>query len=59
MDYLSKSDVVAQGIRGLIHSGELAPGDVLRQRDLAKRFQVSPTPVRDRTSTRLNSSHRR
>jgi DNA-binding GntR family transcriptional regulator len=47
VDYLSKSDVVAQGIRDLIHSGELAPGDVLRQRDLAKRFQVSPTPVRE------------
>ena len=47
VDYLSKSDVVAQGIRELIHSGDLAPGDVLRQRDLAKRFQVSPTPVRE------------
>jgi DNA-binding GntR family transcriptional regulator len=47
MDYLSKSDVVAQGIRGLLQSGELAPGDVLRQRDLAKRFGVSPTPVRE------------
>ena len=47
MDYLSKSDVVAQGIRDLILSGELAPGDVLRQRDLAKRFEVSPTPVRE------------
>jgi DNA-binding GntR family transcriptional regulator len=47
VDYLSKSDVVAQGIRELIHSGELAPGDVLRQRDLAKRFEVSPTPVRE------------
>lgn len=47
MDYLSKSDVVAQGIRELIRSGELAPGDVLRQRDLAKRFRVSPTPVRE------------
>jgi DNA-binding GntR family transcriptional regulator len=47
VDYLSKSDVVAQGIRELIHSGELAPGDLLRQRDLAKRFRVSPTPVRE------------
>lgn len=47
MNYLSKSDVVAQGIRELIHSGELAPGDVLRQRDLARRFEVSPTPVRE------------
>jgi DNA-binding GntR family transcriptional regulator len=47
VDYLSKSDVVAQGIRELIHAGELAPGDLLRQRDLAKRFSVSPTPVRE------------
>jgi DNA-binding GntR family transcriptional regulator len=47
VDYLSKSDVVAQGIRELIQSGELAPGSVLRQRDLAKRFGVSPTPVRE------------
>jgi DNA-binding GntR family transcriptional regulator len=47
VNYLSKSDVVAQGIREMIHSGELAPGDVLRQRDLAKRFEVSPTPVRE------------
>ena len=47
MEYLSKSDVVAQGIRELIRSGELAPGDLLRQRDIAKRFNVSPTPVRE------------
>jgi DNA-binding GntR family transcriptional regulator len=47
MDYLSKSDVVAQGIRQLIQSGELKPGEVLRQRDLAKRFGISPTPVRE------------
>lgn len=47
MEYLSKSDVVAQGIRELIRSGELAPGDLLRQRDIAQRFNVSPTPVRE------------
>ena len=46
-EYLSKSDVVAKGIRGLIQSGELLPGSVLRQRDLADRFRVSPTPVRE------------
>lgn len=47
MEYLSKSEVVAIGIRNLIQNGEMAPGQVLRQRDLAERFQVSPTPVRE------------
>jgi len=47
MEYVSKSDVVAAGIRDLIDRGELVAGDVLRQRDLAKLFGVSPTPVRE------------
>jgi DNA-binding GntR family transcriptional regulator len=46
-EYLSKSDIVAKGIRALIQEGELLPGTVLRQRDLAERFNVSPTPVRE------------
>jgi DNA-binding GntR family transcriptional regulator len=46
-EYLSKSDIVAKGIRVLIQEGELSPGTVLRQRDLAERFHVSPTPVRE------------
>lgn len=46
-EYLSKSDIVAKGIRALIQEGELSPGTVLRQRDLAERFNVSPTPVRE------------
>jgi DNA-binding GntR family transcriptional regulator len=46
-EYLSKSDIVAKGIRALIQEGELLPGTVLRQRDLAERFKVSPTPVRE------------
>src|SRR6202030_4696543 len=46
-DYLSKSDIVARGIRELIQNGELQAGSVLRQRDLADRFRVSPTPVRE------------
>ncbi|HXY45737.1 MAG TPA: GntR family transcriptional regulator [Acidimicrobiales bacterium] len=46
-EYLSKSDVVAKGIRTLIQEGELLPGTVLRQRELAERFGVSPTPVRE------------
>jgi DNA-binding GntR family transcriptional regulator len=47
VEYVSKSDVVAAGIRERIERGELVPGDVLRQRDLAKQFSVSPTPVRE------------
>ena len=46
-DYSSKSDIVARGIRELIRSGDLMPGSVLRQRELADRFRVSPTPVRE------------
>ena len=45
--YSSKSDIVARGIRELIRSGDLMPGSVLRQRELADRFRVSPTPVRE------------
>lgn len=46
-EYLSKSNVVANGIRALISDGTLLPGTVLRQRDLAEQFRVSPTPVRE------------
>ena len=62
--YVSKTDMVAALIRELIITGELPAGEQLRQRDLAQRFHVSQTPVReamrrleDRKSTRLNSSH--
>jgi DNA-binding GntR family transcriptional regulator len=47
MDYRSKSDLVAEEIKTLIRAGELSPGATLRQRDLAARFDVSPTPVRE------------
>lgn len=47
VEYLSKSDVVALGIREMIERGELVPGELLRQRDLAERFNVSQTPVRE------------
>lgn len=47
MDFRSKSDMVAEAIRDLIERDELEPGAVLRQRDLATRFNVSPTPVRE------------
>ena len=45
--YISKTDLVAALIRELVITGELAPGEQLRQRDLARRFGVSQTPVRE------------
>lgn len=45
--YVSKTDLVAALIRELVITGELAPGEQLRQRDLAQRFKVSQTPVRE------------
>jgi DNA-binding GntR family transcriptional regulator len=45
--YVSKTDMVAALIRELIITGELAAGTQLRQRDLAERFGVSQTPVRE------------
>ncbi len=45
--YVSKTDMVAALIRELIFTGELTAGEQLRQRDLAQRFQVSQTPVRE------------
>src|SRR2546430_16547709 len=45
--YVSKTDLVAALIRELVITGELQPGEQLRQRDLAQRFSVSQTPVRE------------
>jgi DNA-binding GntR family transcriptional regulator len=45
--YVSKTDLVAALIRELVITGELAAGSQLRQRDLAHRFGVSQTPVRE------------
>jgi DNA-binding GntR family transcriptional regulator len=45
--FVSKTDMVAALIRQLIITGELAAGGQLRQRDLAQRFGVSQTPVRE------------
>jgi len=45
--YLSMSDFIAALLRELIISGGLKPGEQLRQRDLAERFGVSVTPVRE------------
>jgi DNA-binding GntR family transcriptional regulator len=47
LQYASKSDIVCAMLRELIISGELAAGEALRQRDLAARFGVSQTPVRE------------
>ncbi|WP_235999559.1 GntR family transcriptional regulator [Qaidamihabitans albus] len=47
MQYSSKSDIVCAMLRELIISGEIAPAEPLRQRDLAARFGVSQTPVRE------------
>jgi len=47
MQYSSKSDIVCAMLRELIISGELQPSEPLRQRDLAARFGVSQTPVRE------------
>jgi DNA-binding GntR family transcriptional regulator len=45
--YVSKSDMVTDIVRDLITDGVLPPGTPLRQRDLAKQFDVSYTPVRE------------
>ena len=45
--YVSKTDMVAALIRELLMTGELGPGEQLRQRDLAQRFGVGQTPVRE------------
>jgi DNA-binding GntR family transcriptional regulator len=45
--YMSKTDMVVALIRELIITGELPAGRRLRQQDLATRFHVSQTPVRE------------
>jgi DNA-binding GntR family transcriptional regulator len=45
--YVSKSDMVTDGLRDLITDGLVSPGTPLRQRDLAEQFDVSYTPVRE------------
>jgi DNA-binding GntR family transcriptional regulator len=45
--YVSKGDVVFESLREMITRGDVLPGQPLRQRDLAARFNVSPTPVRE------------
>jgi DNA-binding GntR family transcriptional regulator len=45
--YVSKGDVVFESLREMITRGDMQPGEPLRQRDIAARFNVSPTPVRE------------
>lgn len=47
VSYRSKTDLVAEAIKSMIHRGELAPGAELHQRAVADRLGVSPTPVRE------------
>lgn len=47
LHYSSKSDIVCAMLREMIISGELSASEPLRQRDLAGRFGVSQTPVRE------------
>lgn len=44
---LSKTEYVLERLRQDIRSGEVNPGQPLRQAELAKRYGVSPTPVRE------------
>jgi DNA-binding GntR family transcriptional regulator len=43
----TKADQIAQVIEEMIVAGRLAPGTVLRQDDLSRRFGVSRTPIRE------------
>jgi len=45
--YSSKGGIITETLRERIARGELAPGTLLRQRQLAQEFNVSPTPVRE------------
>ena len=47
ISYVVKTDMVAALIREQIATGELRAGQALRQRDLAHRYHVSQTPVRE------------
>ncbi len=43
----TRSEAIAQELRRLIIAGDLAPGTRLRQTEIADRFAVSTTPVRE------------
>jgi DNA-binding GntR family transcriptional regulator len=44
---MSLADEVAQGLRDLIFSGQLVPGDRVGEMEMAARFQTSQAPVRE------------
>lgn len=44
---VTRAGLVAQKLREMVHSGELPPGTRLRQTEVAERFGVSTTPVRE------------
>lgn len=46
-EYATKSDLAYTRVRGLILSGELAPGEVLPQAALARTIGMSTTPLRE------------
>jgi DNA-binding GntR family transcriptional regulator len=46
-NYVSKSDMVTDALRELITGGQISPGTPLRQRQLAKQFDVSYAPMRE------------
>lgn len=43
----TKKDFLVETLREAILAGELQPGDRLLQEELAERFNVSPTPIRE------------
>lgn len=47
VNYRTKTDLVADAIRSMIHNGELEAGRELHQREVAQRLGVSSTPVRE------------
>jgi DNA-binding GntR family transcriptional regulator len=47
VEFQGKGDVLTAALRELIITGEFEAGAPLRQRDIAARFGVSPTPVRE------------
>lgn len=47
ISYVGKRDAIAQQLRAEIVQGRIRVGDRLRQDEIARRYGVSPTPVRE------------
>ena len=43
----TKADFIAEQLRQGIATGSISPGELIDQRDIAERFGMSPTPVRE------------